>query len=204
MYPAKPGLIIGFHGCDVSVRNRLANGEITLRPSNNDYDWLGGGIYFWENNQQRALDFANELKYRKNGISSIETPAVIGAVLDIGYCLDLLDASYIERVKDSYEMLLASCNILNIPIPVNSNTGKSTDLLLRYLDCAVIQNLHFEFQIKNEKPFDSVRGAFIEGTPLYANAGFHDKNHIQLCIRNPNCIKGYFIPRIAANDWSIP
>ncbi|HYE54151.1 MAG TPA: hypothetical protein VD996_04880 [Chitinophagaceae bacterium] len=34
--------------------------------------------------------------------------------------------------------------------------------------------------------------------------GFHEKNHIQLCIRNPNCIKGYFLPRTAHKSWTIP
>jgi hypothetical protein len=43
--------------------------------------------------------------------------------------------------------------------------------------------------------FDSVRGVFFEGEDLYQNAGFKSKNHIQIAIRNPNCIKGYFIPR---------
>ena len=35
---------------------------------------------------------------------------------------------------------------------------------------------------------------------LYDGAGFLDKTHIQICIRNPNCIKGYFIPR-KETDW---
>lgn len=200
MYPAKPGLTIGFHGCDISLRNKLVTGKTTLRSSSNSYDWLGNGVYFWENNQQRALDFARELQTRPGSKSAIKTAAVVGAILDIGFCLDLLDTEYIALVKESYETLLASCKTLGLPMPVNSNARESADLLLRNLDCAVIQNLHLERDKNNMKPFDSVRGAFIEGNPLYANAGFHDKNHIQICIRNPNCIKGYFIPRAANNE----
>jgi len=49
-------------------------------------------------------------------------------------------------------------------------------------------------------PFDSVRAAYIEGEELYPNAGFNDKNHIQLCVRNPNCIKGFFMPRDYDNE----
>lgn len=30
---------------------------------------------------------------------------------------------------------------------------------------------------------------------LYPEAGFTEKNHIQICIRNPNCIKSFFLPR---------
>lgn len=57
MYPAKPGLLIGFHGCEEAVRNDVIAGVRTLNPSQNKYDWLGNGIYFWENNYERALDF---------------------------------------------------------------------------------------------------------------------------------------------------
>jgi len=47
--------------------------------------------------------------------------------------------------------------------------------------------------------YDSVKGVFTEGEELYNNAGFKEKDHIQICIRNPNCIKGYFLPRILNN-----
>ena len=68
---------------------------------------------------------------------------------------------------------------------------------LRYLDCAVMENLHEYRQRSDAAPFDSVRGAFWEGRPLYPTAGFRERNHIQLCIRNPACIKGYFRPLLA-------
>lgn len=70
--------------------------------------------------------------------------------------------------------------------------GKEEDLLLRPLDCAVIEKLH---ETNTGIDFDSVRAVFSEGETLYPNAGFRSKDHIQICIRNPNCIKGYFIPR---------
>lgn len=92
MYPAKPGFTIGFHGCDKTVGRRVVAGVISLRPSTNKYDWLGHGIYFWENNFQRAVDFANALKSRKDRQSKLRVPSAIGAVLDIGFCLDLLDS----------------------------------------------------------------------------------------------------------------
>jgi hypothetical protein len=68
------------------------------------------------------------------------------------------------------------------------------------LDCAVIQLLHLD-QDKIH-PFDSVRGLFPEGDLLYENAGFREKNHIQICVRNPNCIKGFFLPRETNDDWA--
>jgi len=81
------------------------------------------------------------------------------------------------------------------PMPQNTNLGSSTDLLLRKLDCAVIQTMHKINRFANKRAYDSVRGVFWEGKPLYPNAGFAEKNHIQICVCNPNCIKGYFLPR---------
>jgi hypothetical protein len=202
VYPAKSGLVIGFHGCDAALVKKLISGKTTLRNSRNSYDWLGSGIYFWENNQQRALEFANELKDTQR--SKIKSPAVVGAVLDLGFCLDLMDAEHIQLVEESYLNLVASCQTLGLPIPVNQNVGASTDLLLRDLDCAVVNNLHNQRRNNNLPPYDSVRSAFIEGPALYEKAGFHRKNHIQICIQNPNCIKGYFLPRKIDSKWNLP
>jgi len=205
MYPAKPGLIIAFHGCDQSTRNKVVNAKANLNFSKNKYDWLGNGIYFWENNLQRALDFAKELKKNpREGSTAIKLPSVLGAVIDMGFCLDLLDTEYIKLVQESYKTLVESCRTLGLEIPVNKGVQGSKDLLLRNLDCAVIENLHLQRAQNKLKQFDSVRGAFIEGKPLYENAGFHEKNHIQICICNPNCIKGFFIPRSPNDKYPVP
>lgn len=68
------------------------------------------------------------------------------------------------------------------------------DLLVRKLDCAVVRWLHRTRVADGAVPFDTARAVFPEGGPLYDNAGFRAKNHIQLCVRNPPCVKGYFRP----------
>lgn len=80
-------------------------------------------------------------------------------------------------------------------MPQNADIGKSKDKLMRRLDCAVIEYAHFINRKTQQQAYDSVKGVFWEGKSLYPNAGFSEKNHIQLCIRNPNCIKGFFLPR---------
>lgn len=204
MYPAKPGFIVGFHGCDKTLRNSIVKGKALLKISNNLYDWLGNGIYFWENNQQRALEFAKDLQKNPRGSTIIKKPAVLGAVIDMGFCLDLLDTAYLQLVSESHRTLTESFKILGLPVPENKRVGNSGDFLLRFLDCAVIENLHLQRKKKSFPAFDSVRAVFTEGRPLYDGAGFNEKNHIQLCILNPNCIKGYFIPRAADNNFEMP
>ncbi len=94
MYSKRSGLILGFHGCDKSVRDKVVceRGEL-LRPSDNDYDRLGSGTYFWENNYDRALEFAWFLKENPphNKKQKIVEPSVVGVIIDLGFCFDLLD-----------------------------------------------------------------------------------------------------------------
>jgi len=86
MYSRLPSFILGFHGCDRSLARAVIDGKRSLRLSTNRYDWLGEGVYFWENTPQRALEFAAEFAGRKRqGKSAIREPAVIGAVVDWGF-----------------------------------------------------------------------------------------------------------------------
>lgn len=66
MYDVRPNLIIGFHGCDEAVRQQLLNNPNKIRMSEKPYDWLGNGFYFWENNLQRAYQWA--VQKEKKGI----------------------------------------------------------------------------------------------------------------------------------------
>lgn len=193
LYANRPNLTIGFHGCDQSVVDKVIAGKENLLASTNDYDWLGNGIYFWENNEERALEWAVEMSRRNN--STIKSPAVIGAIIDLGYCFDLTDTAYLRELKKTYDAAYNFSQLSGIPLPKNKPLGNSTDLLLRKLDCYVIQMTHKFNREANKRAYDSVRGVFWEGKPLYPNAGFAEKNHIQICVCNPNCIKGYFLPR---------
>ncbi|MES1160171.1 MAG: hypothetical protein ABUM51_05415, partial [Bacteroidota bacterium] len=115
MYPAKPGLLIGFHGCEEAIRDDIIFGNRPLKVSENGHDWLGIGAYFWENNYERALDFAQNPPGRKK----FKIPSVLGAVIDLQFCLDLLDTTYIRKVKSSYDTLAFSAEMLGQELPVN-------------------------------------------------------------------------------------
>jgi hypothetical protein len=177
--------VLGYHGCDRSVAEELLAGE-AFRPSDNDYDWLGHGIYFWESNPARALDFTKDIKSRS---ATIETPYVVGAVIDLGYCLDLTSTSGINAVEKGYESFAQMMAASGSQMPKNSG---GPDLLLRKLDCAVINHIHASLKNKHAQPLDTVRGVFIEGGQIYENSGFYRKTHIQICVSNSASIKGVF------------
>lgn len=195
MYRTYPYLVLGFHGCKLSTAKELINNPKNhFEPSNNNYDWLGTGMYFWEGNQERALEYAKEAIKRK---MSSGKPAVVGAILDLGRCLNLTEKYHLDEVKASYNLLRQSFDTMQQRMPQNLG---GDDLYLRHLDCAVI-NLHYSESEKKDIRYDSVRAIFQEDKPLYPNAGFTSKAHIQIAIRNPNCIKGYFWPRVLDSQY---
>jgi len=199
MYTTKSGLILGFHGCDEQIAIEILLQKIKFKPSENKYDWLGKGMYFWEDSPSRAEQFITHLYNNpQKDKPKIVKPSVLGAVIDLGHCLDLTDYYCLQTLKDAYEYYYDLQTSSGWEVLKNTNPkslANNPDNLWRQLDCAVI-NLHHKFREENNlKPYDSVRGIFVEGEELYPTAGFRDKNHIQLSIINPNCIKGYFLPR---------
>jgi hypothetical protein len=75
-----------------------------FKPSSNDYDWLGPGIYFWEANPLRGIEFAGEASRLRT--SNISKPFVIGAVIELGFCLDLTTSSGLDWVRIAYQSLI--------------------------------------------------------------------------------------------------
>jgi hypothetical protein len=201
MYSNLPNFILGFHGCDEKVAERVFSGQDQhLTGSANGYDWLGHGIYFWEQNPVRALEYANELKANprrtSKGKDPVKKPAVVGAIIDLGNCLNLLESKSIDIVKATYEHLVATTDSVGSVLPTNAG-GRM------FLDCLVIQTTHELMELQG-KEYHSVRGAFIEGPKICPDSNFHEKNHIQICVCNPNCIKGYFRPKVPLEDFAIP
>ena len=204
MYRKRPNLSIGFHGCDLQVRNELVNNPDKVRKSQEKYDWLGNGFYIWENNYTRALQWAKDKQKR----GKIKTPSIVGVVYQLEYCLDLTDSEFIDLLPIYYNLMIRDLKVVNKQLPKNRDlpNAENHDLILRELDCAVFEYMHqkideaIDADLKDKgyseyKHFDTVRGIFTEGAPIFEGAGIQSKNHIQVCIRNLNCIKGFFIPR---------
>lgn len=204
MYNSQPNLMIGFHGCDDAIRQTLISKPNIVNKSQEIYDWLGHGFYVWENNYERALKWAEDKQSR----GKIKTASVVGVIYQLDYCLDFTDSQYTQILSEYYELMKDAFLFAGKEIPENKNVPKDEhrDKVIRELDCAVIEYLHQKIEeeiaknIAQEnyselKQFDTVRGVFTEGGPAFDGAGIQLKNHIQICIRNLNCIKGFFIPR---------
>lgn len=176
-------IVLGYHGCRRTLARQVAAGEKHLQTSANDYDWLGHGIYFWADDSKRAREWAVE--------SGIEQPGVLGAVIDLGHCLHLADRNCLEYVREGYRHLKQGCDQEGVLLPQNSGRFFGN----RKLDCAVFETVHRLRESRNLPAFDTVTAYFIEGAELYPGAAVRALDHVQICVRNPARILGYFLPR---------
>ncbi|MCL1984449.1 MAG: hypothetical protein FWG58_03505 [Methanomassiliicoccaceae archaeon] len=183
MYAEQTGLILGFHGCSRELAERVLLGTDDFIPSDKPYDWLGTGIYFWERDPMRAYEFALQ--------KGSTDPSVVGAIIDPGKVLDL-------RCREGQEMMRAAYNnyCRNFGIPKQKNASYEEGVpMRRNLDFIMIEAACMSYDESNRKAFDTVMGAFLEGREIYPGAGMRDKTHTQICVRNPDCILGYFNPK---------
>jgi hypothetical protein len=180
-------IVVGYHGCTDEFARELLLGTLPIsewRPSANVWDWLGHGIYFWEHSPERALRWTRE-RYRTRG----QIPSVLGAVVQLGRCFDLLNEAFTAILADRYHKVARTFADEGRPLPRNrGRQGKRRDL-----DCLVINDCLEGFQ-KTGAGYDTVRGAFLEGKPAYPGAGFSRESHIQIAVRNPACLLGIFRP----------
>ncbi len=184
-----PFSVIGFHSCDKKVGLTVLNGTEDLKHSTNPWDWLGHGIYFWEQNPERALEYAQEnsegTQFNK---TKIEIPFVLGAHIELRNCLNLVENQSLKILSEAYTSLEKVMLEAGELMPQNKGNNKA-------LDCAVIQYIHQSNRDEGKAMYDTIRCAFQEGEEVYPGATASQRLHIQVCVLNPDCIRGYFLPR---------
>lgn len=195
--------ILGYHGCYRDVGEKLLAGGVFV-ASEEEYDWLGPGVYFWENDPRRALEWAIEkVKRAGNG-----EPMVVGAVIAPGRCLDLTTRDDLDLLQTAYESLKYANERAGADMPRNKDLAhdRFNDRKLRFLDCAVIRHLEKNIEDEAEEvrakgetpvvlPIQTVRGLFVEGGELYEGGGFFKKTHSQIAVVDQTSILGVFRPR---------
>lgn len=186
-------LVVGYHGCERDVGDRIVRNELPFARSTGKYDWLGEGIYFWDSDERRALEWAKW----KHSIGQIKDPCVIGAIFTLGNCFDLTVRENLDVLAATHAAFVGSQQSAGLPIPVNKDSpkGASQNKVMRALDCAVINFLHSSMARDKRPPFDTVRGVFVEGKPVYPGAEIYSLTHAQISVLNEGCIRGVFHPR---------
>jgi hypothetical protein len=191
-----PRIVVGYHGCLEPVASRLISGELAIAAwprSENTWDWLGRGIYFWEHAPQRALAWARAKSERAGRRGS---EAMVGALIRLGDCFDLTDLQNTATLAAAYDDLRSNFDALGRQLPLNR--GSDADLKRRELDCLIINYCLDLSPVR----YDSVRAAFIEGPPVYPGAKLNRETHVQVAVRDPDCILGVFRPNFQPQESS--
>ena len=181
--------VIGYHGCSKTFAEGLLSGQTApkdWRPSQNAFDWLGHGIYFWEDGPTRAWRWARE-RAQKVG----EEPAVIGAIIQLGYCFDLTDEENTRNLGIAHSQIRASYKAAGKVLPTNRGAEDDQDLKGRFLDCLVV---NYYLNQVSEVEYQTVRCAFREGRPAYDGAMIYEETHVQVVVIDPSCVVGVFRP----------
>jgi hypothetical protein len=111
----------------------------------------------------------------------------LGAVVQLGRCFDLLNEAVTAILASGYQALVQAYADQSRLLPVNRGSeGKR-----RELDCLVLNDCLGGLKDAG-LAYDTVRGAFLEGDPGYRGAGIRRETHIQIAVRNPDCILGVY------------
>lgn len=191
-----PQIVFGYHGCSQWVAERIYSGlesDLKFTDDEETYHWLGKGIYFWENAVERAAEWAvrfgaRNLKKRHPELGEKDfEPTVIGAIIHLGECLNLLDIGGHETLRDVAKQVMPRIESAQLDAFMSQPNWKHTiDSLIINRACS---------NADGTARFDTVRGCFPEGDALFEGSHILTRTHVQVSVRNPNCIIGYFRPK---------
>ena len=171
--------VIGYHGTSGKfAKSILKNG---LRPSGNDYDWLGKGGYFFEENRERAIYWAKK--------EHPADPAIVGAVINLAGMLDLTNHTAITELGRTVPSFIKFLQKQGKPIPCNKEDGR------RYFDRALIDTF-CSISATADTSFPVVRGLFEEGYKIHKNSNIRRLTHIQLAVRDQKAILGMWSEKL--------
>jgi hypothetical protein len=125
----------------------------------------------------------------------IEKPAVLGALIHLGECFDLLDTRFTKDLGSAFPAFKNAMAQLEQELPTNRTPANAdgSGFRMRYRDCALL-NWYLELTEQAGKKYDTVRGGFVEGAEAFEGSAIHSETHIQLAIRNASCLLGVFRP----------
>ncbi|HYO16540.1 MAG TPA: hypothetical protein VE685_25360 [Thermoanaerobaculia bacterium] len=167
----KPPSVIGYHGTSVAAAESiLLEG---FKRSQNEYDWLGDGVYFFQDAPNRAYQWAKE-HYG-------DECAVVACEIALEDCMDLLDIGWASILADAYDDFLRLCKITNTPLPKQSRGAHRLDRFVINYAIGILESQGIQIR--------SVRAAFAEGGPVFPNSALRCLAHVQLAVRDESIIK---------------
>jgi len=179
--------IVGYHGTKLSTALAIVSRKRSFKRSENEDDWLGHGIYFWEYAPQQALWWAERRKKRQEWDEPI---AILASMIRLGFCFDLLDPYNVKYLREIHDQYVKLEEIAGRDPPKNANNHK-------YLDCAVFKYAYAAIEAASpDHRVDTSRAVYVpnrKGSRVWKRSWISYDAHIQVCVRNEACILGTWL-----------
>jgi hypothetical protein len=163
---------IGYHGTSRSVAQVVLRDG--FRVSRNVYDWLGDGVYFFQDAPNRAREWAAQ-RHGSDGV-------VIRSVIRLDDCLDLLDIQWNTFLGAAYTSFVDSYRASGRSLP-RQTAGAHR------LDREVVNHAVALLAGQGSMTVRAVRGVFAEGVPVFPDSAILSRAHVQIAVRDASLIE---------------
>jgi hypothetical protein len=194
--------VFGYHGTTQEVAKIILEDVRQFKHSTSPGDWLGSGIYFFENSYLKGLEWARRTVSKRNMSGHRDVTAVIACEIDLSRCLDLCDPTFAEELRSWVDENIAIDGLEMQHAPRLFSIGKREFSIsdrpynharnrdryqhpykVNVLDKEVI-NAFLE-AMPTAKRFSTVRAPFNSGRQLFPNSYLFHNSQVQIAVRDP-------------------
>jgi hypothetical protein len=164
-------LIRGYHGTSAT------HAAVILRdgflPSDNDYDCLGDGVYFFQDGLAQARAWATR--------AHPSEPAVVQADVRLQDCMDLKDSvGWVPLLGQAYDEMLRVSREQGLPLPRQTSRTHRLDRAAIEATVAILE--------REGTRIRAVRAVFAEGPPAFPGSFLSEGFHVQVAVRDTDLI----------------
>lgn len=163
-------IVQGYHGTSQRAAEEILRDGFHI--SRNRYDWLGDGVYFFQDGRTRANRWAQR--------SRPDDWAVLRAEVDLDGCMDLIDGAWFSFLREAYDGVLNQHRQAGLKLPHQGKGARGMDRVVINYAVGVLKDQGMVIR--------SVRGVFEEGSPAFPGSGLMDESHIQIAVRDLSAI----------------
>jgi hypothetical protein len=164
-------LVKAYHAGELKEIDDFIKKGFGIRHSSKQGNWLGEGMYFWENDPERAEEW--QTRRNKGAIleCEIDTRSLLNLVVRSEHTIEFYD-----RARQLAEDLTKTSNLRN-----------HRDVQKFDLDNQIFRQSQQYFQV--DKDLCGVRMAFFLGESITPNGNIYENQHIQICLWDVTAIE---------------
>jgi hypothetical protein len=164
-------VIRGYHGTSATRAGVILRDGFL--PSDNDYDCLGNGVYFFEEGLAQARAWAQRAYPGE--------PVVVQADVRLEDCMDLKDTQgWVPLLAQAHAEVLRASRERGRPLPAQTTAEHRLDREVIELTVSILEQEGMRIR--------SVRGVFAEGAPAFPGSFLSEGSHVQVAVRDADLI----------------